>query len=108
MSHRTLGVERTGTHMEESGGRNSVTLWHFQEDVIAVRMQLGQLLVRANLITVEQMNDALERQAGQGGRFGDHLVAAGHMSQEALDAFIHKTPVEPEILRQPESTRTSC
>ena len=44
------------------------------------------------------MNDALARQAAQGGRFGDHLVAAGHMTQEALDAFIHKTPVEPESI----------
>jgi DNA polymerase III delta prime subunit len=59
-------------------------------------MELGQLLVRAELITLEQMNDALKRQAAQGGRFGDHLVAAGHMTREALDAFIHKTPVEPE------------
>jgi hypothetical protein len=59
-------------------------------------MELGNLLVRAKVITVDQMNDALKRQAGQGGRFGEHLVAAGHISQEALDAFIHKTPVEPE------------
>ena len=61
-------------------------------------MELGHLLVRAKLITVEQMNDALKRQAGQGGRFGDHLVAAGHMSREALDAFIHRTPVEPDSI----------
>jgi hypothetical protein len=61
-------------------------------------MELGHLLVRAKLITAEQMNDALQRQAGQGGRFGDHLVAAGHMSQGALDAFINKTPVEPESI----------
>jgi len=61
-------------------------------------MELGHLLVRAKLITVEQMNDALKRQAGQGGRFGDHLVAAGHLSQEALDAFLHKTPIEPESI----------
>jgi hypothetical protein len=45
------------------------------------------------------MNDALERQARHGGRFGEHLVAGGHISQEALDAFIHKTPVEPENIR---------
>src|ERR1035437_1589516 len=61
-------------------------------------MELGQLLVREKLITVEQMNDALQRQAGQGGRFGDHLVAAGRFSREALDAFIYKTPVEPESI----------
>ena len=69
-----------------------------KEDAIAVRMELGHLLVRAKLITVEQMNDALKRQAAQGGRFGDHVIALGYMSQEALDAFIHKTPVEPESI----------
>ena len=67
-----------------------------REDVIAVRLELGHLLVRAKLITVEQMNEALARQAKEGGRFGDHLVALGHMSREKLDAFIHKTPVEPD------------
>jgi DNA polymerase III delta prime subunit len=61
-------------------------------------MELGHLLVRAKLVTHEQMNDALQRQAGQGGRFGDHLVAAGHITQAALDAFIYKTPVEPESI----------
>jgi hypothetical protein len=59
-------------------------------------MELGALLVRAKLITVEQMHDALARQAVHGGRFGAHLVAAGCLTQEALDAFIYKTPVEPE------------
>jgi DNA polymerase III delta prime subunit len=42
------------------------------------------------------MNETLALQAEQGGRFGDNLVAAGHLSQQALDAFLHKTPVEPE------------
>ncbi len=61
-------------------------------------MELGQLLVRAKVITVDQMNDALARQAAKGGRFGEHLVAAGYMTQAALDAFIYKTPVEPESI----------
>ena len=69
-----------------------------KEDIIAVRMELGQLLVRAKLITVEQMQEALHRQAGQGGRFGDQVVALGYMSQETLDAFIYKTPIEPESI----------
>jgi hypothetical protein len=62
-------------------------------------MTLGDLLVRANLITVEQIDNALKRQAERGGRFGDHLVASGYMTQEALDAFIHRTPAEPDNVR---------
>ena len=45
------------------------------------------------------MQHALELQGKHGGRFGDHVVASGYLSQETLDAFIHKTPVEPENLR---------
>jgi DNA polymerase III delta prime subunit len=44
------------------------------------------------------MNEALARQAALGGRFGEHVVALGIMSQEALNAFIHKTPVEPPTI----------
>jgi energy-coupling factor transporter ATP-binding protein EcfA2 len=69
-----------------------------QEGIIAIRIEIGHLLVREKLITAEQMNDALARQAGLGGRFGDNLVAAGHISQEALDAFLHNVPIEPETI----------
>ncbi len=44
------------------------------------------------------MNEALARQSALGGRFGDHLVALGHLSQEVLNAFMHKTPVEPPTI----------
>jgi hypothetical protein len=63
-----------------------------------VRMQLGTLLVRANLITPEQLNDALERQVLQSGRLGDHLVAAGHIAAPTLAAFLAKFPAEPKTI----------
>jgi len=62
-------------------------------------MELGHLLVRAKLISVEDMNHALDQQLKHGGRFGEHLVAAGAISQAALDAFINRTPAEPESMR---------
>ena len=46
-------------------------------------MELGNLLVLAKLITVEQLNDALERQTGRSGRLGDHLVATGAIGKQA-------------------------
>lgn len=61
-------------------------------------MELGTLLVRANLINIEQLNDALERQVGQGGRLGDHLVALGHLTPSQLANFLHKFPVEPDSI----------
>jgi hypothetical protein len=62
-------------------------------------MPLGDLLVQANLVTVEQLNKALELQAKKGGRFGDHLVAAGVLTRETLDGFINRTPAEPDNLQ---------
>ncbi|HWG18563.1 MAG TPA: hypothetical protein VN678_11910 [Acidobacteriaceae bacterium] len=68
------------------------------EGIIAVRLELGHLLVRAKLITEEQMNEALARQSALGGRFGEHVVSLGFMTEDALNAFIHKTPVEPPTI----------
>jgi energy-coupling factor transporter ATP-binding protein EcfA2 len=70
----------------------------FQEDVIATRLQLGDLLVQAKLVTVEDIAKALERQASHGGRLGENLVAMGALTEGALDAFLHHVPTEPANL----------
>jgi hypothetical protein len=70
----------------------------FQEDVIATRLQLGDLLVQAKLVTVEDITTALERQASHGGRLGENLVAMGALSADALHAFLHYIPIEPASL----------
>ncbi|HZP03803.1 MAG TPA: hypothetical protein VFB43_02800 [Terracidiphilus sp.] len=41
------------------------------------------------------MTRALENQARNGGRLGENLVALGAITQQALDAFLHRLPVEP-------------
>ena len=61
-------------------------------------MRLGDLLVQAKQVTLEQVTEALDLQAQLGGRLGDRLVAAGSISQEVLDAFIHRMPAEPADL----------
>ncbi len=58
-------------------------------------MQLGDLLVQARLVTATDISTALERQASQGGRLGENLVAIGAITQNALDAFLHHFPIEP-------------
>jgi hypothetical protein len=58
-------------------------------------MQLGDLLVQANLVTIEQVSEALEMQAHHGGRLGEHLVAMRAIDQESLEAFLHRMPSEP-------------
>jgi len=58
-------------------------------------MRIGDLLVRAKLVSQEQVAHALELQSAQGGRLGDHLVASGAISQSHLESFLHRTPPEP-------------
>ena len=58
-------------------------------------MRLGDLLVRVKKVTEQDVTLALERQAEQGGRLGDNLVAIGAISKNALEAFIHRIPAEP-------------
>ncbi|HEV2278850.1 MAG TPA: hypothetical protein VGS02_11770 [Acidobacteriaceae bacterium] len=63
-----------------------------------MRLQLGDLLIQAKLVTIEDLSKALERQVKEGGRLGENLVAMGVLSQSALDAFLHHFPVEPPDL----------
>ena len=63
-----------------------------------MRLQLGDLLVHAKLVTAEDVSAALQRQVTHGGRLGENLVAMGAISQEALDRILHHIPVEPADL----------
>lgn len=47
-------------------------------------MRLGELLVGQGLISVEDMEAALQRQKQQGGRLGTHLVAMGLLTVDKL------------------------
>jgi hypothetical protein len=58
-------------------------------------MRLGDLLVQARLVSFEDVSRALELQAQQGGRLGDHLVAAGAIARKTLDDFLYRMPAEP-------------
>jgi hypothetical protein len=58
-------------------------------------MRLGDLLIQAQLITTQDVTNALEVQAELGGRLGDLLVSSGAIDRQVLDAFIHRMPTEP-------------
>jgi hypothetical protein len=59
-------------------------------------MRLGDLLVRARLVSAEQVAAALAIQNERGGRLGDHLVSMRAITQRDLDAFLTRMPVEPK------------
>jgi hypothetical protein len=58
-------------------------------------LQLGDLLVRARLVSADDIAKALERQATEGGRLGENLIALGALTEKALDRFLHHIPTEP-------------
>jgi hypothetical protein len=58
-------------------------------------MRIGDLLVAANLIKVQQVDAALKRQAAEGGRLGDNLVALGFIKAPVLVAFLEMVPPIP-------------
>jgi len=71
----------------------------FTEDTISTRLRLGDLLIRAKLVTEQDVAKALERLKINGGRLGDNLVAIGALKPEALENFLHRTPREPADIR---------
>lgn len=59
-----------------------------REMLARARGPLGEALIRAKVITSEQLLQALKRQSQEGGRLGEILVALGHLTQDTLDAFL--------------------
>ena len=57
------------------------------------------MLIRAKLVTEDDVAKALERLTQRGGRLGDNLVALGAITQERLNAFLHRIPAEPADIR---------
>jgi len=49
---------------------------------------LGEKLIAANVITREQLDDALKEQESSGQKIGEILVARGYASQDQVDAAL--------------------
>ncbi len=52
---------------------------------VSLRLTLGELLVSANVITREQLDEALRRQLSSGKRLGEVLVEAGYADQGVIN-----------------------
>ncbi len=53
-------------------------------------LRLGQMLVKANLITPEQLAQALALQKTSGGRIGSNLAKLGYISEEEIASFLSR------------------
>lgn len=52
--------------------------------------RLGELLIKANLVTPEQVKKALDEQKVTGGSIGTNLIKLGYIDEENLLAFLSK------------------
>ena len=58
-------------------------------------MQIGELLVAAGLVSAHNVEEALHRQAHQGGLLGDNLIALGAVQHAELERFLGRMPPAP-------------
>ena len=59
--------------------------------------RLGDMLVKAALITREQLNQALQQQQTSGGRIGTNLVKLGFISEDDITSFLSRQYGVPSI-----------
>jgi type IV pilus assembly protein PilB len=59
--------------------------------------RLGELLVKHNLITRDQLTKALQQQETSGGRIGANLVKLGFISEDEITAFLSRQYGVPSI-----------
>jgi len=60
-------------------------------------VRLGDMLVKAALITREQLNQALQQQQTSGGRIGTNLVRLGFISEDDITSFLSRQYGVPSI-----------
>jgi type IV pilus assembly protein PilB len=59
--------------------------------------KLGQLLITSQIITEEQLKEAISLQRREGGRLGTNLVKLGHITEEKLVSFLSRQWGVPAI-----------
>ena len=59
--------------------------------------KLGQLLIASNIISEDQLREALILQRKEGGRLGTNLVKIGHITEEKLVTFLSRQYGVPAI-----------
>src|SRR3990172_37890 len=59
--------------------------------------RLGDMLVKATLITKDQLQKALQQQESAGGRIGSHLVKLGFISEDDITSFLSRQYGVPSI-----------
>jgi len=61
---------------------------------------LGEKMLEEQVVTKQQLREALGRQRLHGGRLGQNLVALGYLSEDQLGTFFQRTPPAPGSLAE--------
>ena len=61
---------------------------------------LGEKMLEEQVVTRQQLREALGRQRLHGGRLGQNLMALGYLSEDQLEKFFHRTPPAPNSLAE--------
>lgn len=61
---------------------------------------LGEIILAANVIGVDQLEEALTFQRNKGGRMGQILIDMGYISEQALKDFLERQQIARIVIRQ--------
>lgn len=62
------------------------------EDAAPQKRRIGELLVAARLISLEQLSEALQAQTKAGGKLGEILLSLGYLDVKTFASFLAKQP----------------
>ena len=62
--------------------------------------KIGKMLVDANLVTEQQLQEALALQREAGGRLGDNLIKLNYMRHGAFEQFVETAPNPPHSIAE--------
>ncbi len=62
--------------------------------------RIGKQLVDANLVTEQQLQEALDLQRQAGGRLGDNLVKLNYLRHGAFEQFVETAPQPPRSIAE--------
>jgi hypothetical protein len=60
-------------------------------------MNLGNLLVAKGLVSIEDIQQAIDHQRTNGSRLGDSILALGLMTKEQIDEVLTDAPQAPSM-----------
>ena len=65
-----------------------------------MQSKIGKMLVQENIVTADQLNEALERQRREGGRLVENLVKLNYMEDGDFENFVEAAPPPPSSIEE--------